>query len=285
MKEVHSWCVSLDVSRETCAALYATLASDERNRSARLRFERDRRRFVVAHGALRTLLGRYLGIPPGALRFVYNPFGKPDLSPELGRLKFSLAHSADLALIAIAEDGEIGVDVELIREQSNWAAIARYFFSAAEVDQLNRLPPPLHTQAFFSCWTKKEAYVKARGEGLALLDETRTDALLAGRWSLSTLHPAPGYIGALAVEGRSLRLRQWHWQASAGTRRFHCDSCSEVNVGAAPPGTAGRPDAVSRSAGGGAWVSTCRCLDRARTRRPSRTADWRRAATAPSDPG
>jgi len=216
VKEVHSWCVSLDVPPDTCAGLYATLTSDERNRSARLRFERDRRRFVVAHGALRTLLGRYLRVPPGAVRFVYNRFGKPDVSPELGRLKFSLSHSADLALIAIAEDGEVGVDVESIREQTDWAAIARCFFSAAEVDELNRLPSPLQSQAFFSCWTKKEAYVKARGEGLALLDETPTDAVLSRRWSLYTLHPAAGYIGALVVEGTGRRLRQWRFRKEEG---------------------------------------------------------------------
>ena len=108
MKEVHSWCVRLDVPPETSADLYATLTSDEQNRSARLRFERDRRRFVVARGVLRELLGSYLGIPAGAVRFVYNAFGKPELSPELGRLKFNLSHSADLALIAIAADAEIG---------------------------------------------------------------------------------------------------------------------------------------------------------------------------------
>jgi 4'-phosphopantetheinyl transferase len=181
----------------------------------RLRFERDRRRFVVAHGVLRTLLGRYLGIPAGAVRFVYNAFGKPELSPELGGLQFSLSHSADLALIAIAADAEVGVDVELIREQSDWAEIARYSFSAAEVDRLNRVPSHRSAEAFFKSWTKHEAYVKARGEGLAIpspvdLDRTR-------RWSLYTLQPAPGYIGALVVEGRGggRRLRQWRWQASS----------------------------------------------------------------------
>ena len=204
--EVHSWCVRLDVPPETSAALYATLASDERNRSARLRFERDRGRFVVAHGVLRELLGRYLGIAPGAVRFVYNAFGKPELSPELGRLKFNLSHSAGLALIAIAADAEIGVDVEWIREQSHWADIARCFFSAAEADRLNRLPRHLYAQAFFSCWTNKEAYVKARGEGLAILAETPTDS---ERWSLYTLQPAAGYLGALVVEGRGRRLRQF----------------------------------------------------------------------------
>jgi len=214
--EVHSWCVSLDVPPETCAGLDATLSHDERNRSARLRFARDRQRFVVARGALRDLLGRYLGTRPGQIRFAYNAFGKPELSPEFGsRLRFNLSHSADLALIAITTEAGIGVDLEYIRPQPEYAEIARSVFSAAEVDQLNRLPSHLYPQAFLSCWTKREAYVKARGEGLAVdLDETPTDAVLPRDWSLYTLQPAPGHIGALVVEGRGRCLRQWHWQAS-----------------------------------------------------------------------
>jgi 4'-phosphopantetheinyl transferase len=206
--EVHSWCVSLDVPPETCADFYATLSHDERDRSARLRFARDRQRFIAARGVLRALLGRYLGTHPGQIRFVYNAFGKPALSPEFGSpLKFNLSHSADLALIAIAADADIGVDLEYIRAQPDYAEIARHFFSAAEVDRLNRLPSHLHAPAFLSCWTKKEAYVKACGEGLAMPDGPR-----ARRWSLYTLQPAPGYIGALAVEGSGRRLTQWHWQ-------------------------------------------------------------------------
>jgi 4'-phosphopantetheinyl transferase len=206
--EVHSWCVGLDASPEAYARLYATLARDERRRSARLRFERDRRRFVVAHGVLRELLGRYLRTPPGRIRFAYNAFGKPALSPEFGsRLKFNLSHSADLALIAIAADADIGVDVEYIRAQPDYAEIARHFFSAAEADRLNRLPSHLHAQAFLRCWTKKEAYVKACGEGLGI-----PQSAPARRWSLYTLRPAPGYIGALAVEGNGWRLTHRHWQ-------------------------------------------------------------------------
>jgi 4'-phosphopantetheinyl transferase len=195
----------LDVPPATSAALYTTLSRDERTRSARLRFERDRRRFVVAHGVLRMLLGRYLRIAPGAVRFVCNAFGKPELSPEVGRLKFNLSHSADLALVAIA-DAEIGVDVELIREESDWAGIARRFFSAADIDRLNRVPRHLYTQAFFKCWTKNEAYVKARGEGLAMRPSP-----VDFDGTLYTLQPAAGYVGALVVEGRDWRLRQWHW--------------------------------------------------------------------------
>ncbi len=194
--EVHSWCVSLDVPSETSAGLYATLSQDERDRSARFRFARDRQRFVAARGALRALLGRYLGTRPGQIRFAYNAFGKPDLSPELGsRLRFNVSHSADLAVIAITTDAAIGVDLEYIRPHPDYAEIARSVFSAAEVDELNSVPSHLYPQAFLSCWTQKEAYLKARGEGLAGLDGTATDAV--------TFQPAPGYIGALFVEGRA----------------------------------------------------------------------------------
>jgi 4'-phosphopantetheinyl transferase len=210
--EVQSWCVRLNVPPETSARLYATLTDDERNRSARFRFERDRQRFIVARGVLRELLGRYLRTDPGQIRFVYNAFGKPLLSPAFGnRLKFNLSHSADLALIAIAAHTNVGIDVEYIRAQSDYADIARQFFSAAEVDHLNGLPSHLRPQAFFSCWTKKEAYLKADGEGLAGdLDGASIDAA-AQRWSLYTLQPAPGYVGALAIDGGGWRLGQWHW--------------------------------------------------------------------------
>ncbi len=158
MDAVQCWCVRLDVAPPP-ETYYATLSDDERNRSARFRFEPDRRRFVVAHGVLRDLLGRYLGTDPGQIRFVYNAFGKPELHPEFGsRLTFNLAHSGDLALIAIARDAWVGVDVECID-----------------------LTLPL--TSFTVPITTDPAPASVR----------------CGRWSLFTLHPAPGYVGALAV--------------------------------------------------------------------------------------
>ena len=230
--EVHSWCASLDVPPETSTRLYATLTPDERTRGARFQFERDQQRFIVARGVLRDLLGRYLQVEPGKISFVCNVFGKPDLGPEFAnRLKFNLSHSAGLALIAIATASNVGVDLEYIRAQSDYADIARHFFSAAEVDHLSALPGHLYAEAFFSCWTKKEACLKACGEGLAIplnsfsvplttdtahtpveLSVASKDIVAARRWSLYTLRPAPGYAGALAIEGTGWRLRQWQWK-------------------------------------------------------------------------
>ena len=227
-RDVHTWCVGLDVPPETAAGLYAALTNDERDRSARFRFEHDRRRFIVARGVLRELLGRYLRTNPGWIRFVYNAHGKPALGPEFGRrLRFNLSHSADLAIIAVAGDADVGVDLEHIRPQPDCSVIARQFFSAREVAELHRRPSHLHTEAFFRCWTKKEAYVKAHGRGLQMplksfsvpltTDPLRAHDMESARpWSLYTLQPAPGYIGALAVEGRGLCLKQFAYMSSRG---------------------------------------------------------------------
>jgi len=295
--EVHSWRASLDVPPETSARLYATLTPDERTRSARFQFERDQQRFIVARGVLRDLLGRYLQIQPGKISFVYNAFGKPDLGPEFAsRLKFNLSHSAGLALIAFATASDVGVDLEHIRPQSDYADIARGFFSAAEVDYLMALPSHLYAEAFFSCWTKKEAYLKAYGEGLALslnsfsvpltTDPAQTPADLyvaskgivpARRWSLYTLRPAPGYAGALAIEGTGWRLRQWQWKSRIGPAptvdpRGHC----------APPrpfrAVPGRPQPASphrpRARPGAGNLQDATPIVRKPRRTPSRPTDF-----------
>jgi 4'-phosphopantetheinyl transferase len=236
--EVHCWYVDLDVPPATEARCLATLTGEERSRSARFRFDHDRRRFIVAHGVLRGLLGRYLGTHAGRVRLVQNAFGKPELDPALGRrLAFNLSHSADLAAIAVAH-ADVGVDVERIREQPEHDEIARCCFSAAEVEELNGLPTRRRTRAFLRCWTRREAYVKARGEGLAMrwagLEVPPTAVPAHGPpaprppkgiapvtpWSLYPLRPAPVYVGALAIEGSGWRLteREWLADGAAGVR-------------------------------------------------------------------
>lgn len=212
--EVHIWCVRLDVSQDDLAGLVATLAPEERNRGGRLRFDRDRRRFEVAHGALRVLLGRYLGIPPERVRFEFNAFGRPELGREFGgRIRFNLSHSGNLALIAVASNADIGVDVEQIRSGADYDEIAKNFFSPVEVRRLNEAPNHLRPEAFFTCWTQKEAYVKALGEGFEIPLASFTVSDLHEAWSLRTLQPAPGYVGAVAIERRDWRLKQSYWRS------------------------------------------------------------------------
>jgi 4'-phosphopantetheinyl transferase len=165
--EVHSWCASLDVPPETSARFYATLSFDERNRSARFRFEHDRQRFIVAHGVLRDLLGRYLQIQPGRISYVYNAFGKPDLGPEFGsQLKFNLSHSAGLALIAIAADSNVGVDLEPVHPFAGMNEVAAEYFPPQARAAYEAAPPAQRAAVFFRWWTRIEAAGKAVGCGL-----------------------------------------------------------------------------------------------------------------------
>lgn len=226
--EVHCWCARLNVPPDTYARLYATLTSDERSRSARFRSRSDHHHYIVAHGVLRDLLGRYLQVPPGCIRYRYNAFGKPDLAHEFGgRIRFNLSHAGGLALIAIAAESDVGVDLEFVETRADYQTIARSFFSAAEADPLGALAVDRRAEAFLGCWTKKEACLKACGAGLAIpldrvvvpVDPARDpvdvhvrayDLVPATRWSVYTLRPAPGYVGALAIEGGCTpRLREY----------------------------------------------------------------------------
>lgn len=226
--EVHVWRGDLAVAPDRLAALAATLAPDEHDRAARFHFERDRRRFVAGRGILRAVLARHAGCPATALRFRYGPRGKPALEGDGGGgdLRFNVSHSGDLALVAVARGREIGVDVEALRPDLT-PGLAERFFSPAEVAALSALPPAARPAAFFACWTRKEAFVKATGDGLSLPLDAFDVSLAPGeppallrvaddphgpdRWRLVALEPAPGFAAALAVEGRDWRLACWAW--------------------------------------------------------------------------
>ncbi len=227
--EVHVWCASLDLPASRLASLYQTLTADELNRADQFFLERDRRRFMAARGLLRTILGRYLGLAPNQLRFIYGDHGKPALAPTPGQasLSFNLSHSAGLALYAVTSGREVGVDLERICSNFDFERLAARFFSVQENAILRALPAALKPEAFFNCWTRKEAYIKARGKGLALplnqfdvsltpgepakLLETRGDRDEASRWSLQALKPDPDYAAALAVAGHGWRFTCWQW--------------------------------------------------------------------------
>lgn len=225
--EVHVWRAPLDLPSERLERLRGTLAPDECERAARFYFERDRRHFVAARGLLRALLGRYLKLPPDGLRFGYTPHGKPHMADGGGGewLRFNLSHSGGVALYAFGRGRELGVDIEQVRADIEHSQIAERFFSSREVAALRDLPPRLQREAFFLCWTRKEAYIKGIGEGLSLpLDSfdvsltpgapasllaVRGDAREAARWGLRDLEPGPGYHAALVAEGHDWHLRRW----------------------------------------------------------------------------
>jgi 4'-phosphopantetheinyl transferase len=210
-------------------SFFHNLAADEQARAERFYFERDREHFIAARGVLRTILGCYLNRVPECLSFCYSSHGKPALAGEPGgdAICFNVSHSHGVALYAVTRGREVGIDLERIRFDVAVAEIAERFFSRREVAMLRALPTEVQHQAFFRCWTRKEAYIKARGEGLSLpLDQfdvslapgepaavlgTQRDPSEASRWSLQELTPAPDYVAALAVEGHGWHLTCWQW--------------------------------------------------------------------------
>jgi 4'-phosphopantetheinyl transferase len=224
--EVHVWWACLDLPAAALAQLAQTLDPGEHARAERFYFEEDRRRFVASHGALRTVLGSYLAAPPEQVAFGYDAHGKPFViqAADIIPLRFNLSHSHEMALMGVARGRQIGVDVERIRPALADEQMARRFFSPPEVEALLSFPAEQQAGAFFRCWTRKEAYLKARGDGLSFpLDQFDVslsaeepallsvggDRLAAARWRLADPGEFPGYAAALAAEGHGWRLRRF----------------------------------------------------------------------------
>ncbi len=227
--EVHAWRATLDQSPSQIQSLLLNLATDEQTRAERFHFARDRARFIVARGVLRAILGRYLNREPACLSFCYGSHGKPALTGQSDRsaIRFNVSHSHGVALYTVTRGREVGIDIERIRFDLAVAEIANRFFSRREIAMLRALPAASRHQAFFRCWTRKEAYIKARGEGLSIpLDQidtlpvpeepsavfgTEQPPPQTSRWSIQDLFPLPGYAAALAVEGHGWHLTGWQW--------------------------------------------------------------------------
>ncbi len=225
-EDAHVWRGWLDRSPAETDAFHVLLAADEQERAARFYFERDRRRFIVARGLLRTILARYLGCRPQAVRFAYGENGKPFLHPDHGNgeLQFNMTHSRQMALYAITQGRAVGVDVEYRRRLADGGQIAKRFFSPDEAKLVSGAPDE-QQRVFFQIWTRKEAYIKAIGLGLAQplaefeVARPQTGPLpfvhlvkrpkAAERWRIVDLYPHPEYAGALVVEGEQCRLSQW----------------------------------------------------------------------------
>jgi len=232
--DLHVWLVGLEQPAAILQRLAGVLVADELQRAQRFRFELDRQHFIVARGTLRSILSSYLKIPPALVQLSYGLRGKPALAATCGngRLRFNVSHSQALALYAVTYDRELGVDIEYMRPLDDAESIATHFFSAREQEALRRLPAHLKHQGFFNCWTRKEAYIKATGEGLyqpldgfdvSLTPDEPAELLgVLGkpgevrRWSIQALQPPAGYAAALAVEGAGWHLACWRWEMAGG---------------------------------------------------------------------
>jgi 4'-phosphopantetheinyl transferase len=220
--EVHVWQATLD--DHEAASLRVFLAADELSRADRFHFAKDRNHFIVARALLRKLLAAYLGAGAAELQFSYAEKGKPSLADSgQSAVKFNLAHSQGRALYAFSRGREVGIDLEFIREDLESEKIASRFFSPAEIEALELVPPELRKQAFFECWTRKEAYIKARGEGLSLpLDEfdvslrpgepatllrNHKEPREVARWRMRSIAVPTNFVAALVVEGHDWEMK------------------------------------------------------------------------------
>ncbi len=221
---VHLWRVDLDLPIPQITGLQETLSPDETLRAGKFQFERDRRRFLVAQGALRAILCRYLGCAPGQVKYRYTPKGKPFLE-DSSELYFNLSHSHERALVAVARIHPLGVDIEHHRPLDDMDTLARQCFSTSEYQQFARLPAPVNLQAFFNAWTRKEAFIKAIGDGLsypladfdvsllpgepARLITIARSSTEAAAWTLQAIEAGAGYTAAFAVRAKDVTLQNW----------------------------------------------------------------------------
>jgi 4'-phosphopantetheinyl transferase len=223
--EIHLWSIRLDPPPEVVERLGRALSADEWERANRFRFDKHRRQYVVGRGALRSLVGVYTGTRPELVYFRYGDRGKPYLADPAGDLQLNLSNSDEIALVGFVRGVEIGVDIEFLKPMPDCEPIAERFFSASERDVLRTLPADRKEEAFFNCWTRKEAYLKAVGTGLAApldsFDVTLApgepprmltlegNAERAARWYFQHFRPAEQYIGALAIEGAPPGGGEW----------------------------------------------------------------------------
>ncbi len=218
---LHLWRLPLDLPPETQAMVAGLLSPEERARAERFYFEADGRHFAAARGQLRQVLAAHTGLSPERVSLTADAHGKPHLTLDPLPLHFNLAHSGAWALVVVARLWPVGVDLEKVRPDLERDAIAQRYFAPREAQRLSTLPPADQLPAFFRCWTRKEAYVKARGAGLSLpLDEfevsleARLPHLLwvagdddeAAQWTLFEPLLPPDYFGAVAVRARAVEL-------------------------------------------------------------------------------
>jgi len=231
--QVHIWQAELDLQADHIDILWPLLSKSEKSRAARFHFEQDRNRYIAAHGILRQILGRYLNIPAQEMQFKYGDYGKPELDAVHAdnEITFNMSHSSGTALYGFTRNCPIGVDIERIKEVPDMDAVAGQFFSANETDNFNKLAQAKKIRAFYRCWTVKEAFVKAVGQGLHFpmdcidicidpdksvrLIQVGGDAKEASQWWIKELIPGNGIAGAVAARGGPFQVHYAQWSPSS----------------------------------------------------------------------
>jgi 4'-phosphopantetheinyl transferase len=234
--EVHIWQTRLDLSCDRIEGLREILSINEQQRADRFNFDRDRKRNIIARGLLRLVVARLSNTSPELLKITSTSHGKPHLLHDVRqpRIEFNISHSGELIYIVIGKSRAVGIDVEKVRNDFPMEMIARGAFSTVEFDELMALDPALQLDSFFTCWTRKEAWFKANGEGLsALLDRcgkslfgqslfgrlpmpitlANLEANPVANWTLLDLQVDTGYKAAVVFEGTDCRVRRWKWPA------------------------------------------------------------------------
>jgi 4'-phosphopantetheinyl transferase len=227
--EVHVWRVPLNLMTFHIQNLRKILSVDELARASRFHFERDQKRFIASRGILRNILGHYLDKKPHTICFEYTKQGKPILSSQSGcsSIYFNLSHSDEFVLYAVTPDQNIGIDIECIRSDINMDQIAQSFFSQGEISSLKKAPKDLWPEVFFQYWTRKEAFLKALGEGISFPMEQCDVSLINGKvlspvilpgnnevsscWYIKDLFPGSGYAAAIAVGKANSDISYWHY--------------------------------------------------------------------------
>ena len=234
--EVVIWRAALDCEQSVLRRLEATLSPDERSRANRFHFCKDRDHFIAGRGILRSLIGSYLRRDPAEIKFGYGPQGKPDLAVDRAdpSLTFNLSHKQGLAVYAFARERQLGIDLEAVASSFPGEDIARRFFSPGEVEELLALPPDLRSKGFFLAWTRKEAYIKARGHGLQIPLDSFDVSLTPGRpprlltrvgieWQIISFEVGPDTPGALVFDGSqasAIHFFEWRPPSQVETHRM-----------------------------------------------------------------
>ena len=230
--EARVWLAPLDPGAATVDRLVAVLSPEERERAVRFHFRRDAMRWIVARATLREILGAYLETEPAAIAFTYGVKGKPALAADAAHadLQFSVSHSADLAAFAVTVEVPVGVDVERLRDVEDMEQLAARTFSLRECSALRGLPREQREAGFFNCWTRKEAYIKALGEGLSYPLDRFSVSLAPGMparlevvedapthvetWTMEALPVRAGFAGAVVVGRSGARVHCERWEGA-----------------------------------------------------------------------